>query len=269
MIIDFHTHIFPDRIAAPTIELLSQKAGIPAHTNGSVDGLLHAMERDGIDIAVTMPVLTNPLRFESVNRIAKEVNERFAEKDRRLISFAGIHPACEDLEGKMKWIRENGFLGVKLHPDYQETFINDPGYIRILECARELDLIVLTHAGVDVGYRDCPVRCPPTLALEVIRRVPHAKFVLAHYGASEMHEEVLSLLCGEDVWFDTSFILRSISEELFRKILEKHGEDRILFGSDSPWSNMRGDVEILKSFSLNQTTEEKILCKNAKRLLGI
>ncbi len=169
----------------------------------------------------------------------------------------------------MRWIKENRFLGVKLHPDYQETFINDPGYIRILECARELDLIVLTHAGVDIGYRGCPVRCPPSLAKEVIERVPYSKLVLAHYGAAEQHEEVFEHLCGLDVYFDTSYVLRFLSKNTFVRILEKHGEDRILFGSDSPWSDIQNDVEILKSFSLNKQTEQKIFCENAKKLLGI
>lgn len=269
MIIDFHTHIFPDKIAQKTIDFLAQKANIPPHTNGSTDGLLRAMEMGGADIAVNLPVVTNPLQFESVNRFAKEINARFAGQARQIISFGGIHPACEDIEGKMKWIRENGFLGVKIHPDYQQTYINDEGYVRILECARDLDLIVLTHAGVDGGYPDCPVRCTPTLAKELIRKVPYSKFVLAHCGANEMFDEVLELLCDEDVYFDTAYVLRFIGEETFKKIVERHGDDRILFGSDSPWSDIGGDVKLLKSFSLNQQTEEKIFCKNAKRLLGL
>lgn len=269
MIIDFHTHIFPDKIAQKTIDLLAQKANVSPSTNGSTAGLLQAMERGGADIAVNLPVLTNPLQFESVNRFAKETNERFAGADRQIISFAGIHPACEDIEGKMTWIRENGFRGVKLHPDYQETFITDAGYVRIMECARDLDLIVVTHAGVDAGYSGCPVRCAPSLAKELIQKVPYSKFVLAHYGGNELFGEVYDLLCDEDVYFDTSYVLRYIGEETFKKILSRHGEDRILFGSDTPWSDIRKDVEIIQSFALNQQTEEKIFCGNAKKLLGI
>jgi len=269
MIIDFHTHIFPEKIAVKTIELLSEKADIPAHSNGTAEGLLQKMEQAGVQIAINLPVLTNPLRFESLNRYALEINQRFANEQTRLISFAGIHPANEDIEGKMKWIRENGFKGVKIHPDYQETFIDDPGYLRILECARDLDLIVLTHAGVDGGYKGCPVRCTPERSLKVIRRVPHSKFVLAHLGANEQFDEVYELLCGEDVYFDTAYVLRFVGKETFCKILEKHGEDKILFASDSPWSDIGRDVQILKSFSLNQKTEQKILYENAKTLLEL
>jgi predicted TIM-barrel fold metal-dependent hydrolase len=171
MVIDFHTHIFPDKIARRTIEHLAAKAEIPPFSDGSVDGLLAQMEESGVDLSVTLPVLTSPAQFESVNRFAADVNARFANAERRLISFAGIHPKCEDIEGKMQQIKAWGFLGVKIHPDYQETFIKDEGYLRILEAARSLDLIVVTHAGVDVGYPDAPVRCTPALVREVIDRV--------------------------------------------------------------------------------------------------
>ena len=269
MIIDFHTHIFPDKIARKTIDLLSQKGGIPPFSDGTVAGLTERMEQAGADICVTLPVLTSPKQFDSVNRFAASINAAFADKEKRLISFGGIHPACEDIEGKMKQLREMGFLGVKIHPDYQETFINDEGYVRILRCARENDLIVVTHSGVDEGYKGLPVRCTPALALELIRKAPHAKLVLAHFGANEMFDEVYDLLCGEDVYFDTAYVLRFLGEETFRKILAKHGEDKILFASDSPWSSIANDVGILKGFGLEKQTEEKIFSGNARKLLGI
>lgn len=268
MIIDFHTHIFPDKIAKKTIELLSEKGGIPPFSDGSVDGLLACMEDAGVDVSVTLPVLTNPASFESVNRFAAQVNDRFANQSRRLISFGAIHPACDNLDGKMAELKKQGFLGVKIHPDYQGTLINDEGYVRILQCAKEYDLIVVTHAGVDAAYPDT-VHCPPILVKELIAKAPHSKFVLAHCGGNQMQKEVLDLLCGEDVYFDTAYVLRFIGEETFKKILNKHGEDRILFATDSPWSSIKGDVEILKSFSLQKNTENKLFSQNAKRLLGI
>lgn len=268
MIVDFHTHIFPDKIAKQTIELLSAKGGIPPFADGSVDGLLHAMDEAGVDVSVTLPVLTNPNSFESVNRFAAQINERFAHERKRLISFGAIHPACEDIDRKMRWIKESGFLGVKIHPDYQGTFITDDGYVRILECAKAYDLVVVTHAGIDAAYPET-VHCPPALAKELIRKVGHSKFVLAHCGGYEMWDEVLSVLCGEDVYLDTAYVLRFIGEETFKTMLARHGEDRILFGTDSPWSDVKRDVEILRSFSLPKNTEQKLFSLNAKQLLGL
>ena len=269
MIIDFHTHLFPEKIAARTIDYLSKKGGIPPFSDGTASGLIHSLERAEADIAVNLPVLTNPSQFESVNRFACEINEQYGNKARKILSFGGIHPLCDDIDGKMKQLKDMGFLGVKVHPDYQETFFNHEGYIRILNCAKELDMIVVTHAGVDAGYRDCEVRCTPTLAKEVINKVGHKKLVLAHLGGHNMFSDVYDMLCGTDIYFDTAYDLRFIGKENFRKILEKHGEDRILFASDSPWSDIDGDVKILKSFELGKETEDKLFCQNAKRLLGI
>ena len=269
MLIDFHTHIFPDKIAERTIAFLAEKASIKPFANGTALGLTEEMARAGADISVTLPVLTNPAQFDSVNRFAAEINARYATSSERLISFAGIHPACEEIDGKMRWIKDNGFLGVKIHPDYQETFINDGGYVRILECAKALDLIVVTHAGVDAGYRDKPVRCPPELALQLIRRVPFGKLVLAHLGGSEMAEQVYETLCGEDVYFDTSYILRFTSDEAVKRIIHRHGADRILFASDSPWSSIREDAERIRGLGLDCETENKILFENAKKLLKL
>ena len=269
MIIDFHTHIFPDKIAKKTIDYLTVKSSISPFFDGSVDGLLSEMERGGVDISVALPVVTNPAQFDSVNRFAADINKRFENDAKRIISFAGIHPECEDIEQKMQYISECGFKGVKIHPDYQNTYITDDAYIKIFECAKALDLIVITHSGVDGGYRDCPVKCTPEMVKTVIDRVPDVKLVLAHYGANEMFDDVFDLLCGENVYFDTAFVLRYVGRENFLKILQKHGADRILFATDSPWSGMREDIDIIRSFGLDKETEQKIFCDNAKTLLGI
>ena len=269
MIIDFHTHIFPDKIAHKTIEMLSEKGGIPPFSDGSVKGLVEAMERAGTDISVTLPVLTNPTQFDSVMRFAMQINLDYAEKPKRLISFAGIHPMCDHIEEKMRLIKENGFLGVKIHPDYQGTFIDHDGYVKILACAKEYDLIVVAHSGVDGGFRDMPVRCTPERAKKLIETVPYSKLVLAHYGANEMFDEAYETLCGLDVYFDTAYILRFVGDEMFKKILHKHGEDKILFATDSPWSDIANDVSIIRSFALPKETENKIFYENAKKLLNL
>ena len=269
MIIDFHTHVFPDKIAERTIEILSKKSGFTACYNGTIDGLVGEMEKSGTDIAVTLPVLTSPEQFEGVLRFASSINEAFKDKEKRLISFAGMHPMCDDIEGKMRLIKQSGFLGVKIHPDYQDTFIDDEGYVRILKAAKELDLIVVTHSGVDAGYRDMPIRCTPERVKKVINEVGHSKFVLAHFGANEMPDEVYDTLCGENVYFDTAFTLGHVSEYDFRRILAKHGEDKILFATDEPWCSIDESVRILKSYNLGKGTEKKILSGNARKLLNI
>ena len=268
MIIDFHTHVFPEKIAGKTIELLKAKGGVPAFSDGTANGLSEKLESAGVDIAVTLPVLTNPLSFDGVNRYAKEINEEFKDKSRRIISFGAIHPLCEDIEGKMAKLKSEGFLGVKIHPDYQGAYINDEGYVKILNAARELDLVVITHAGVDFAYPD-DVHCTASLAKELLRKAPHKKFVMAHLGGVKLAEEFLKAFEGDEVYFDTGYVLREIGEEIIKSFIARVGEDRILFASDSPWSDILRDAEILRSINIDEKTKEKLFMQNAKKLLGI
>lgn len=269
MIIDFHTHVFPDKIAKSTIDALASRAHNIPYTDGTVEGMILARERANADICITLPVLTKPTQFESVTKFVATINEKFSSGDKKLISFGGIHPKCEDIDGKMVYLKELGIKGVKIHPDYQDTFIDDDGYIEILQCAKKYDLIVVTHAGVDDGYIDQPIKCPPERVLKVIEKVNHDKFVLAHYGGHKQWEQVFELLAGKDVYFDTAYTLHEINENLFKDILNKHGEDKVLFATDCPWRDIKTDAEILKSYNLGKETEDKIFYKNALKLLNM
>ena len=118
MIIDFHTHIFPDKIAEKTISYLMEKGGIPSFSDGKATSLIEKMNEAGVDISVSLPAMTSPAQFDSINRYALEINREYASNN-KIISFGGIHPDCDDIDGKMKLLKNRGFIGVKIHPDYQ------------------------------------------------------------------------------------------------------------------------------------------------------
>ena len=79
----------------------------------------------------------------------------------------------------------------------------------------------------------------------------------------------MSLIAGRNVYLDTAYTLHEISQDLFVKIMDKHGDDKILFATDCPWRDIKDDLEILKSYNLNPSSEQKILYKNALKLLDI
>lgn len=269
MIIDFHTHIFPDVIAEKTISNLSLKSGFVPYTNGTELGLINNMENASIDIAVSLPVLTKPSQFDSVFNFALSVNEKYLNVDRKIISFAGMHPEIKDIEEKMALIKKSGLKGVKIHPDYQGTPIDNEGYIRILKSAKKNDLIVVTHAGVDDGFKGYPVMCPPDKVRKVIEMVNHPKFVLAHYGGNRQWEEVYEIIAGLNVYLDTAYTFNNIDKQIFLKILSKHGDDKVLFATDCPWQDMKYSVEFLRSLNVSEQSLNKILYKNASELLNL
>lgn len=273
MIVDFHTHIFPEKIAAKTIQKLERIGHARAFTDGREISLVESMEHAGIDVSVVLPVVTSPEQFYTVNQFAQHLNEKYEGMPHRLISFGGIHPDTPDYKKELRAIKYLGLPGIKLHPDYQNTYFDDIRYMRILDYASELGLTCVTHAGIDIGFPD-NTRCTVERILKVLNEVAPKNLVLAHYGGYRFWEEVESLIAGRDVYLDTAFIFDLISEKVFLNILKKHGADKILFATDSPWSGQEESLARLKAivakdYSIKWGDIENILGQNAIKLLRL
>lgn len=270
MIIDFHTHIFPDKVAAKAIPNLSSIIHLTPSMNGTVDGLRASMEQGGIDVSVVLPIVTDPHQFDSIFRFAVHVNETYAEgPGPRLISLASIHPLSDDYKAQLQQIKNEGFKGIKLHPNYQGLHFDDIHYMRIIDRASELGLCVLTHAGYD-PYTPDEEFCSPDMALHVLDEVSPPRLILAHMGSNEHYDEAEQKLCGRPVYLDTAYSIMHMQEEQFVRMVHLHGADRILFGTDVPWSVQKECVQRLHAFTgLSQAEKELILSGNAQVLLGI
>ena len=102
--------------------------------------------------------------------------------------------------------------------------------------------------------------------LKELKGLADNRLILAHLGGYEMPDEVLQKLVGAPVYMDTAAVLRLYPEKC-REIILRHGADKILFASDSPWDSQKDYIEILKSFRLGEEAEEKIFHLNAERIL--
>lgn len=274
MIIDFHTHIFPEKIVEGTIAKLEQGSGIKACTDGRLQGLLASMDRGGVDCSVILPVVTAPKQFQGINRFSQEINqeeqERMIREGRtlpRLLAFGGLHPHSEDCKAKLRELKDRGFKGIKLHPDYQGVFFNDIRYKRIVEYASELDLAVVVHAGMDIGLPD-PVHCTAEMCAEVLKETQAHKLVLAHLGGWQRWNQVEELLVGKPVYFDTAFIQSYIERDQFERIVKNHGSDKIMFATDSPWMDQEVAVKWLEDSNLSEEDRKNISCRTALRLMS-
>ena len=145
MVIDFHTHAFPDRLAPRAIASLVEAAHgkYPPCSDGTVPGLIDNMDRFGVDLSVVQPVITKASQTESLNRWAKEI------QNDRLISFGGLYPHTDDYKRDIDFLCELGFRGIKLHPEYQSFTVNDPKMLPIYDYALSKGMILLFHAGFD------------------------------------------------------------------------------------------------------------------------
>lgn len=268
MIVDFHTHVFPDKIAVRTIEKLKKKANVDAFSDGRESSLLRSMEQTGVDVSVILPVVTSPEQFHTINQFAAQLNKAYEGRSVRLLSFGGIHPDTADYKKSLREIKNLGLQGIKLHPDYQDTDFDDIRYMRILDYASELGLVCVTHAGIDIGYPD-HVRCTTASIVRVLDEVAPEKLVLAHYGGFRLWEEVQMYLAGRDVYLDTAYTADIIEDDLFLGILKKHGADKILFATDSPWSGQAESLAHIRRLVTDQGERDKILGQNAQKLIRI
>lgn len=270
MIIDFHTHVFPDKIAEKTISFLMEKGGIPSYGNGTLDSLKEKMRESGTDKALVLPVCTRPKQFDSINRFALEINRN----EKNIMSFGGIHPDCDDVEEKLSFIKSSGFKGIKLHPDYQETYIGEESYFKLIKKAVELDLYVTIHAGVDVAYPD-DVHCPPKESRKLLDRLygenknVEPRIILAHLGGINLYDDVEKYLVGQPVYLDLAVILSMAPKKQVERIIRNHGADKILYASDYPWSDLRSNVDLMTNLDLSDREREFILHKNAEKILGL
>lgn len=264
MIIDFHTHTFPDKIAAKTVAMLAEKAHIPAYRDGTLSSLLESMKDAGVDYSVILPVATAPKQVESINRLARELNGKNG------IIYAGaIHPDCENIPEILDDIKAAGLFGIKLHPDYQGVCFDDPRYINIMREAAKRNLITVTHAGLDLGFPD-DVHCTPERILNVLDELAGIiddKLVLAHLGGCDIPDIIIEKLCKKPVFMDTSYVLNRYPEKA-KELISAHGTDKILFATDSPWAPQSEYVRLMKQLDFDCGTLEKIFSGNAKRLLA-
>ena len=269
MIIDFHTHIFPEKIAARAISRLAAVANLKPSTNGCAEDLRASMKKAGIDVSIVLPVVTDLRQFDSIIRFAAYINETYAAgKEQRLLSLAGMHPDDPDYKSHLAQLKRQGFVGIKIHPNYQNVEFNDLRMKHLLSAASEIGLPVITHAGFD-SYTPDHEFCTPDMILDVLKDVAPENLILAHLGSNRNYKEAEEKLCGQNVYLDTGYSITEVSESQFIRMVRRHGADKILFATDCPWADQKNCVGILKNCALTDEEKELILSKNAMRLLDI
>lgn len=263
MVIDFHTHAFPDKIASRAVEKLAEASGgLTPYTDGTADGLAARMRESGVDVSVVLSIATNAHQQRSVNDFAAELNKR-----EEFVAFGSVYPTAPDAFEEVERIAALGLKGIKLHPDYQGFSADDESLFPLYRKISSLGLITVFHAGVDYGFAPPYGGTPEKMAKAI--RVFETPVVAAHFGGVDSYAETLTHLCGENVYFDTSFGYSMMPKYYALKILEKHGVDKMLFGTDSPWHTAEMERRLLSTLSLTDEELSKIYTENAKHLLHL
>lgn len=264
MIIDIHTHVFPDELAPRAMEVLTGNAGIGAHTDATCAGLRASMRRAGISKAAVMPIATKPSQARGINQWAVEISRQGDE----IICFGSIHPLQGDWQAEIDSIVADGILGVKFHPDYQQFFVDEPQFVPMFRALADAGLIVLFHAGVDIGLPP-PVHCTPDRLARLLDAVPEMTVIAAHMGGYSLWDDVERYLVGRHLYFDTSFSLGDLGPNRMTELMRAHGLDQILFGTDSPWTDQTSEVAAIRALALTDDEIAAVLGANAERVLRL
>ncbi len=264
MIIDFHAHCFPDSLAPKALLPMQKLSGITPCYDGTASGLSAKMKADEIDFAVVCNIATNAHQLAKVNSFAIDINDFSGN----LIALGSAHPDSDILEDELQRLVDHDIRGIKIHPEYMPYYIDDPEWDRVFSLCEEMGIFVISHTGFDRVSPDKTASTPDRVA-KVLDRHPKLTFIAAHLGGSRYYPQVLDYLCGRpNLYLDTAFMSKLDANDVYvSKIIAAHGVDRILFGTDAPWSEPKTEAEFIKSLGLSRADEEKIFHENAERLL--
>nr|WP_321465728.1 amidohydrolase family protein [uncultured Desulfobulbus sp.] len=261
-VIDIHTHAFPDQIARIAIPALEHEGQIKAYLNGTVTDLISSMDRSGVERSVVCSIATRPEQFQPILDWSKTI------RSARIIPFPSLHPDDPALLDHLQQLYDEGFKGVKMHPYYQNYFLDDYNLFALYERMNELGMILVIHAGYDIAYPRIR-RADPQRILDICRQFPKLKMIATHLGGWDEWEDVRALLTGQPIYMEISFALDFLDQIRLRDILLNHPPEYLLFGTDSPWSDQATTLKMLSKLGLPDELFTRIVSDNPHRLLDL
>jgi predicted TIM-barrel fold metal-dependent hydrolase len=280
MIIDCHTHIFPDEVRRNRGKY-SQKDPAFAEIYKDekakmvgVEELIRSMDEGGIDKAVVCGFPWSDSALCSAgNDYTLEGMHRFPE---RIIGFGCIQPnhGDEAVEETKRCI-SLGMKGIGELASYYPpaTSLCDIDSLRpICEILEEADLPLMLHSNEMVGH-SYPGKCntPLTSIYDFILAFPRVRILLAHWGGGFFFYELMPEVAkaAEKTWYDTAASPFLYRRKIYSVALTIVGADKILFGSDYPLVPPRRYIEEMEDSGLREEERRKILGQNIKNLLKL
>ncbi len=260
-IIDFHTHVYPEKIAQRATEnvvgFYDLKEGLGGKI-GTSKVLLECGRNAGIENYVILPVALKPEHVRHVNQGI--LNELSLHKE--FYGFGTVHAGMENISEEIEFISSVGLKGVKIHPDTQKFNMDDERLFPMYD-AIQGKLPILIHCG-DPRYDFSH----PRRLKRIIDNFPKLTVIGAHLGGWMLFDEALALLKDTNCYFDISSSRMFMRTDGIYKYINAYGADRLLFGSDFPIWDPQKEAEYFLSLNISFADKEKIGYKNALCILG-
>lgn len=261
MIIDIHTHIFSDVLAPKALKVLEKNSDYiyKPVTDMTAKSLLSNMDNWGIGISVVQPVITKPSQFLNINNWARSICSD------KIVCFGGIYPS-KNYKKDIDYVVSLGLKGLKFHPEYQNFIVDESFMMPMYDYALSKGLILMFHAGFDPAVKP-PFKSSPKRYAHIVDEMKGGDIIVAHLGGHDQWDDTEKYLVGKDVFLDTSMGCEYFPLEQFVRIVKGHGAKKVLFGSDSPWSNAKEEIKKIKELPLTALEIDDILGSNAEKLL--
>ena len=279
MIIDFHTHVFPPDVKKnrnkyverdPCFAILYSD---PKAKIATAEELIAGMDEAGVDISVILNIgwTTHELCVETNDYIIDAVS-RYPQ---RLVGFGAVQPnSPEAAAAEVERCAKAGIRGVgEMRPDIQLFDLGDEMAMEpLVEVLKAHNLILLIHSSEPLGH-DYPGKGTifPDMLYPFITSFPDLTVVCAHWGGGlpfyALMPEVKKAI--GNVYFDSAASPFLYTPEVYSRVIELVGADKVLFGSDYPLLAQRRLLDEIEALDMPEETKTMVLAGNALRLLGI
>jgi len=277
VIIDFHTHIFPPGIKQqrqeyaerdPCFSLLYSE---PKAKLATAEELIASMDEAEVDISVALNIgwVGHELCVETNDYILDSV----ARYPKRLAGFCGIQPAAGDAAIiELERCAEAGARGIgEMRSDMQGFDLAGDTMKSLVDVALRHDLIFLTHSSEPVGHQYIGKgSITPDILYSFISSYPDLNIVCAHWGGGlpfyALMPEVAEALTN--VFFDTAASIFLYRPQIFPRVSDIVGSNKILFGTDYPLISQSPIIAQIRDSDLPEEDKNDILGRNAQKLLS-
>ena len=259
MIIDAHTHVWPDKVAPRALS--GNGTGFSHVGDGTLSGLRASMASSGVDRSVVLGVANNASAVEKVCRFSSSI----AATD--IVPLGAVHVDLP-VEDNVRLLRDNELVGIKVHPLYQGFGLDDPRLVERMD-AMDAGMVAVVHVGTG-GDGKPVVGSTPTLLRDLARAVPHVNVIACHFGGYHHLDEAFEVICGSGIVVDTSWppSLGEIAPDRVRDFIRRHGADKVVFASDWPTADPAREIQVLQDLGLPADEVAHVLGLNMQALLA-
>ncbi len=275
MIIDCHTHIFPEKVRKDRDTFCKRDGGfsfVYRHSKAKmvgVEDLIVSMDESGIDRSVICGFpWSQPDLCSFQNQYLMESASRYPK---RLIVFVSLLFSNPDWsEKELGRALKGGAKGVGEIAFYLDEMTSQDLHSMkpILTKMEQQGIPLLLHTNETIGHSyPGKGKTPLERFYEMILAFPKLPIILAHWGGGfpfyELMPEVAKVMAN--VSYDTAASPFLYSKRIYAVAREIVGVEKIFFGTDFPLISPRRYFQELEESGLSKQDREKILGLNFAR----